>query len=191
MVESLAEVLVPPPGTQETSGFSGIPTSVDIFRYLDARGIGYERMDHPAVFTCDEAERVLPLLPAASRTKNVFLRDRKGRRHFLVVVGYGKSIDLGALSALLGADRLTLGSPRRLQECLGVDPGSVTLLGLVNDAQHQVEVVLDTEVAGADVLACHPLINTSTLLIPRAGLQCFLQSTGHAMRVEHVPTRKL
>ena len=162
---------------------------MDIIRYLDDLGIRHERIDHPAVYTCEEAEKTIMLLPREGRTKNVFLRDRKGRRHFLVVVGYGRSIDLAALSQLLGVDRLALGSARRLQECLGVEPGSVTLLGLVHDTQQAVEVVLDREVARASLLACHPLVNTSTLLISQEDMQRFFAATGHVARVEDVPFR--
>ena len=60
---------------------------MDIFRFLEENGIAYERCDHPAVFTCEEAERVVPPMEGA-KTKNLFVRDKKGRRHFLVVVGY-------------------------------------------------------------------------------------------------------
>ena len=108
---------------------------MDIYEFLARHGVEYQRYDHPAVFTCAEAERLVPPMEAA-RTKNVFLRDRKGARHFLVVVGYHKSIDLKALAPLIQADRLNLGSPERLMKYLGVTPGSVTILGLAHDADH-------------------------------------------------------
>ena len=70
----------------------------DIYAFLTQNDIAYQRQDHPAVFTCEEALRLVPPLPGA-KTKNLFLRDRKGRRHFLVVVGYEKAVDLKAWSS--------------------------------------------------------------------------------------------
>jgi len=103
---------------------------MDIYQFLTENNIPYERYDHPPVFTCEEADRLVPELPAA-KTKNLFLRDRRGRRHFLVVVGYEKVIDLKGLSPLLGVSKLSLASSERLKRFLGVDPGAVTILGVV------------------------------------------------------------
>jgi len=102
--------------------------AVDIYRYLSEHGIDYERHDHPPVFTCEEADRLVPELPAA-KTKNLFLRDKKGRRHLLVVVGYEKAVDLKALSSILGISGLSLASPERLKKYLGVDPGRLRFWG--------------------------------------------------------------
>lgn len=149
--------------------------------------IQVDRYEHPPVFTCEEAERWVPSMDAAP-TKNLFLRDRKGRRHFLVVVGYEKSVDLKALSALLDVDRLVLGSSRRLDEYLGVEPGSVTILGLLNDRNRGVELVLDVPIAEANRLRCHPLVNTATWSVAQADLRRFLQVTGHPLRVLDIPS---
>lgn len=127
-------------------------------------------------------------MPAA-KTKNLFLRDRKGKRHFLVVVGYHKSVDLKALSPLLESDRLVLGSAERLQEHLGVEPGSVTILALANDTEHRVEVVFDADIAAAESLRCHPLVNTATLSIQRDGIERFLAATGHSLQILDIPAR--
>lgn len=160
----------------------------DLYSFLELNKIPYERYDHPPVYTCEEARRLVPAMDAAE-TKNVFLRDRKGTRHFLVVVNYDKSVDLKALAPLLGTDRLTLGSPERLLTHLGVEPGSVTILGLFKDCKQAVEVVFDEDIAQADSLRCHPLVNTATLAIPREGILRFLEATGHALRVVNVPAR--
>lgn len=163
---------------------------MNIYHFLEQHGIGYERHDHPPVFTCEEAERLVPDIPAA-KTKNVFLRDRPGRRHFLVVVGYEKSVDLKALAPLLEASKLSLGSPERLARHLGVEPGSVTILALANDTARAVEVVFDEPIAAADSLRCHPLVNTATLAISQACIRRFLEATGHPLRVLDVPASKL
>ncbi|MBI3927968.1 MAG: prolyl-tRNA synthetase associated domain-containing protein [Armatimonadetes bacterium] len=160
-----------------------------IYDFLERHGIRYQRCDHLPVYTCEEAERLVPELPG-TRTKNLFLRDRKGKRHFLVSVGYEKQVDLKALCGALGADKLSLGSPERLEKYLGVEPGSVTLLGVVNDRESPaVEVVLDRVLWEAPALCCHPLVNTATLVIPIQDVRRLLELTGHTPRVIDVPER--
>ena len=161
---------------------------MDIYRFLADHDVEYDRHDHPPVFTCEEAERLVPDLPAA-KTKNLFLRDRKGRRHFLVVVGYEKAVDLKALCPLLGVKKLGFAPPARLERYLGVEPGAVSILGLVNDAEGEVEVIVDEALWGAEALRCHPLVNTSTLVISRDDVQRFLETTGHQPRILDVPGR--
>jgi Ala-tRNA(Pro) deacylase len=161
---------------------------MDVYQFLADHDIEYERYDHPPVFTCEEAERLVPDMPAA-KTKNLFLRDRNGRRHFLVVVGYEKSVDLKGLTSLLGVRKLGFASPERLKRYLGVDPGSVSILGLVNDVDQVVEVIVDESLWGAEAFRCHPLVNTSTLAISRDDVQRFLEITGHRVRILDVPGR--
>ncbi len=160
----------------------------DIYAFLNTHGLRYERCDHPAVFTVEESKRLVPTLPGA-HTKNLFLRDQKGLRHFLVVVGHDTRVDLKALAPVLGATKLSLGSPERLRTHLGIEPGSVSLLALVNDAAKAVEVFIDRPLWQADALQCHPLVNTTTLVIPRADVERFIQATGHEYRLVTVPGR--
>jgi Ala-tRNA(Pro) deacylase len=160
----------------------------DIYAFLDSHGISYERHDHAPVFTVDDVQRLLRPL-GGTQTKNLFLRDEKGRRHFLVVVGHDKQVDLRRLSATIGSTKLSFGSPDRLKKHLGIDPGSVSLLALINDPAHTVEVCLDREVWNTNSLCCHPLVNTATLVVPREGLERFLEATGHRYQVIEVPAR--
>ncbi|NIQ39405.1 MAG: prolyl-tRNA synthetase associated domain-containing protein [Proteobacteria bacterium] len=159
---------------------------MDIYQFLADHSIEYTRHDHPPVFTCEEADRLVPELPAA-KTKNLFLRDKKGRRHFLAVVGYEKVVDLLAFSALLGVSKLSLASPERLKRYLGVDPGAVTILGVVNDLEKSVEVIFDEDLWRSEAFRCHPLVNTSTLVISREDLKRLLHITGHKVRVVRIP----
>jgi Ala-tRNA(Pro) deacylase len=161
---------------------------MDIYQFLADHDIEYKRHDHPPVYTCEEALRLVPPLPAA-KTKNLFLRDRKGRRHFLVAVGYEKAVDLKALAPLLGVRKLGFASAERLQRYLGVDPGSVSILGLVHDVNQEVEVIVDKDLWEAKAFQCHPLVNTSTLVISRDHIQRLLEITGHPVRVLDVPGR--
>jgi len=161
---------------------------MEIFDFLDQQGIHYERCDHPAVFTCEEAERFVPPLPGA-KVKNLFVTDKKGRRHFLVMVGYDTSVDLKALGGLLGAGGLRMASAKRLQARLGVTPGSVTPLALINDSDGAVQVVIDDKIWEAQAVLCHPLVNTSTLVVSSGDFRRFLDVTDHGARVLSVPAR--
>ena len=117
------------------------------------------------------------------------MRDGKGRRHFLIVVGWEKQVDLKALGGVLAVKKLGMASPERLQRYLGVDPGAGTVLGVLNDAGRQVEVLFDAAVWQAEALQCHPLVNTATLSISREGIACFLEQLGQPYRVLDVPAR--
>ncbi len=162
---------------------------VDFYQYLDEHQIEYERYDHPPVYTVDDVKRLVPPLPAA-KTKNLFLRDHKGRRHFLVIVPADKRVDIKALNALIGASRLSFGSADRLKKFLGVDPGSVTIFALVNDPEHSVELIIDEILWTQQAFQFHPLINTATLVISNDNFKRFLASTGHDVRTLGVPSQK-
>ncbi len=157
--------------------------------WLDTQQIPYQRFDHPAVFTCDEAARDVPAEADGVQTKNLFLRDRKGHRHWLVITSCERTVDLAALAPVIGADRLNLASPERLLAHLGLTPGAVTVFGVVHDPDHAVQVVIDRVVWEAARWRCHPLVNTSTLLLERAAVERFLAVTGHEAHVVDVPTR--
>lgn len=155
-------------------------TMTDIYQILSELAIPYTRYDHPAVFTVEESEQVCGDIPVA-HTKNLFLRNRKGDKHFLVVVSITKRADLKKLEALL-EEKVSFASPERLLKYLGVTPGSVTLLGLVNDVDREVSVIIDKELWENEILGMHPLINTATLGIKRTDLERFLAARGNHVR---------
>ena len=161
--------------------------NIDIYKFLSDHNISYEKFDHPAVYTCDEAEKLCPKMPGIP-IKNLFLRDRDGKKHFLVVVGYEKNVDLKALKDVLGVSKLGFASPERLQKYLGVEPGSVTLLGLANDIDKFVQVFIDEKLWGQS-FQCHPLVNTATLVISNEGIKKFFESTNHNFNLINVPAR--
>lgn len=171
-----------------TYQYASLRMIMDIYRFLTEHSIEYERVDHPPVFTCEEAEQLVPPMPGAD-TKNLFVRDKKGRRHFLVVVGYDKAVDLKSLSSALGVSNLSFASSDRLKRYLGIEPGAVSLLAIVNDSETAVEVILDADLWKATVLRCHPLVNTSTLSINRTDIERILEITGHHYTVLTVPER--
>jgi Ala-tRNA(Pro) deacylase len=162
---------------------------MDIEAYFRLHGINAARHEHPAVMTVEESERLVPKLPGA-KTKNLFLRDRKGQRHFLVTAPHDRPVDLNALGEGLGAGKLGFASPERLLKHLGITPGSVSLLALFNDREHAVEFVIDRGLWEAEAVQAHPLVNTATMVISHADLERFLAATGHAPRVIDVPVAK-
>jgi Ala-tRNA(Pro) deacylase len=164
-------------------------TADDLCHFLSQNQITFQRCDHPAVYTCAEAEALVPQMPGA-KSKNLFLCDDKGRQHFLVVVPAEKQVDLKALSQALEIKKLRFASPKRLERHLGLTPGAVTLLAVVNDPVHAVTVVVDAAIWAADALLCHPLVNTSTLCLALGEIKRLLEVTGHRPQVVDVPARK-
>ncbi|MEP6656370.1 MAG: prolyl-tRNA synthetase associated domain-containing protein [Betaproteobacteria bacterium] len=150
--------------------------------FLKEHGIDPPRHEHPAVMTVAESERLVPPLPGA-KTKNLFLRDKKGTRHFLATVPHDAVVDLNALGVAIGAGRLGFASPARLAHHLGITPGAVSLLALCNDTTRQVEFIIDETLWEAPALQAHPLVNTATMILTHADLERFLAATGHVPRV--------
>ncbi|MCE9953327.1 prolyl-tRNA synthetase associated domain-containing protein [Aeromonas allosaccharophila] len=157
-----------------------------IYSLLDQLAIPYQRFDHPPVFTCEEASRLLPDLPAA-KTKNLFLRDPKSERLFLVVSPEAIRVDLKGLAVMLGVKRLSFGSPERLDAVLGLTPGSVTLLAMVHDSERAVELVVDEAIWQAEQVQCHPLVNTATLIIRLDDVRRLLTHLGRKATVMRLP----
>ena len=160
-----------------------------IEQLLATHDIPFTRYDHDAVHTCDDVARLVPAEAPGVQTKNLFLRDHRGRRHWLLVTSCEKAVDLKGVAPLIGADHLSLASPERLMTYLGLTPGSVTVLGLAHDTAHAVDLVVDREVWGADAWRVHPLVNTATLVVAGADVRRFLGVTGHTPQVIDVPVR--
>ena len=151
-----------------------------VCRALDAMEIRYEHYTHPPVFTAEEAAEHWAGIPAA-RVKNLFLRNKKGNRHYLVILEIGKQADLRHLVKIIGDDRLSFGSPERLMSTMGLTPGSVSPFGLLNDVAHAVRVIVDEDLRHVERLIFHPNINTASLTISIADFERFL-----AARENHV-----
>ncbi|KAK3606783.1 hypothetical protein CHS0354_018377 [Potamilus streckersoni] len=128
----------------------------ELLAFLDECGINYRLERHEAVYTVEQSDRIQTGL-SGKGTKNLFLRDKKGTRNFLVVADKHKQADLKALTQVLKADRLSFGSPERLKDALGILPGSVTVLSCINDTDKRVELYIDRDIWEADSITCHPL----------------------------------
>jgi Ala-tRNA(Pro) deacylase len=152
-----------------------------VYDALSQLDIRYERYQHPPVFTVEQANQHWAGIEA-SHCKNLFLRNKKGTTHYLVIVEHTKQADLGRLVARLGDDRLSFASPERLLKHLGLTPGSVSPFGLINDRERRVQVVIDADLKASERIAFHPNVNTATIVLAWTDFQRFLASCGNPVR---------
>lgn len=153
-----------------------------VYAALDALGIGYERYEHPPVFTSEDASKHWDPIPG-TQCKNLFLRNKKGDRHYLVILEISKRADLKDLVKVVADDRLSFGSPDRLLAKLGLTPGSVSPFGLINDAEGSVRVIIDRDLRDKDRLIFHPNINTASVIVSWADLEKFLATRANPVRI--------
>lgn len=156
-------------------------TRQDLLARLAELGIETHTVEHEAVFTVAESSKLERELPGG-HTKNLFLKDKKGRLFLVVALG-STHIDLKGLHKKLGCDRLSFGKPDLLMEVLGVPPGSVTPFALINDQARRVTVILDAGMMRHERLNYHPLENTATTNIAREDLVRFIGACGFEPRV--------
>ena len=142
--------------------------------------IPFTRHEHPPVATVEAAERHWAGIDA-THCKNLFLRNQKGNRHYLVILVAAKKADLQAVAEQIGDGKLSFASPERLMTRLGLTPGSVSPFGLIHDREHHVRVVLDRDLKTAARVSFHPNINTVTLTIAYGDFQKFLDASGNVV----------
>jgi Ala-tRNA(Pro) deacylase len=156
-----------------------MPTSPeDLLTYLASLSIDASTVEHPPLHTVEDSQALRGDIPGA-HTKNLFVKDKKGRL-FLLVLSETTQIDLKRVHEKIGAQgRVSFGSAELLEEAWGVQPGAVTPFGAINDKGQRVRVVLDETMMRHDRLNFHPLVNTRTTGLASADLVKFLRSTGH------------
>ena len=154
-----------------------LTTKDAILARLEALGIEAATTHHPPVFTVEEAQIHTRHLPGG-HCKNLFLKDKKDRL-WLVTCLDEQRVDLNRLSRLLGAARFSFGRAELLREVLGVTPGAVTPLAIVNDEAGRVTHVIDAGLLAHEVVNCHPLRNDATTAIRSDDLLRFVRATGH------------
>lgn len=148
-------------------------TPDSLFAHLESIGIPFERFHHVPVFTVAEANQVSEAIPGL-HTRNLFLKDKKGNM-VLVTLGHETPIDLKKLSDLLVMGRFSFGSPERLWNHLGVRPGSVTPLAILNNIERNIRMVLDAQMMGFDRINVHPLDNSMTVSLNPQDLMTILE----------------
>ena len=161
-----------------------MPASPDeLFAFLDRLGIAHTTVAHPPLFTVEQSQALRGTIPGG-HTKNLFVKDKKDKV-FLLVAPEDSAIELKSMHRLLGASgRFSFGSADLMRELLGVEPGSVTPFGAINDTASKVNIVLDAAMMNHAILNYHPLVNNMTTSIASADLVKFLQATGHNPRIE-------
>jgi len=159
------------------------PEEVPVVERLRDLGIAFERHEHPPVATVEQAAEHWAGIDAA-HCKNLFLRNQKGDRHYLLILEHSKKADLRAVANQIGDGKLSFGSPERLLKHLGLTPGSVSPFGLIHDSTHSVRVVVDRDLQSAARISFHPNINTATLVVSRDDFARFLAACGN--RVQYI-----
>jgi Ala-tRNA(Pro) deacylase len=152
-----------------------------VYSVLDAMGIAYTAHEHPAIFTSEQAAQGWKDVPGTG-IKNLFLRNKKGDRHYLVILPVDKLADLRQLVKAIGDDRLSFGSPDRLRDHLGVTPGSVSVFGLMHEASRAVHVIVDEALRSSERLIFHPNDNTASVSISVGDFERFLESRPNHVR---------
>ena len=147
-----------------------------LLAWMAEHGVDQTTHDHPAVFTVDEGHEIKASMPGA-HTKNLFLKDKKSRL-WLISARQDTVIDLKAAPRTIGSDRVSFGNETLMYETLGVRPGSVTALGLINDTEHQVRFVIDKRLWEAEIVNFHPLTNTATTALDQAAFRRFMSEIG-------------
>ena len=140
-----------------------------MYDFLDSLGIEYKRADHEALMTMEACEAVDQLL-GAQICKNLFLCNRQETAFYLLMIPDTKVFHTKDLSAQIGSARLSFAKPEYMEKFLDITPGSVSVLGLMNDKEHQVKLLIDEEVLNSEYFGCHPCINTSSLRMRTADL---------------------
>jgi Ala-tRNA(Pro) deacylase len=148
---------------------------------LAEMGIAYTRYEHPPIASAEAGEQYWAGIDAA-HCKNLFMRNQKGTKHYLVILPYQKRANLRTVADQIGDGKLSFGSPDRLMKHLGVSPGSVSPFGLIHDPDHSVRVAIDRDLRTADRISFHPNINTATLVLAFSDFQRFLESCGNPIQ---------
>ncbi len=152
-----------------------------VYDLLAGLGIVYDRREHPPVYTVEEAERHWAGISGA-HCKNLFLRNKKGNHHYLVILLGSKKADLRRLEQELSEDRLSFASPERLLRCLGLQAGAVSPFGLINDLAKEVRVVIDQELRTYSRVNFHPNVNTATVGLSFLDFEKFLTWCGNTVQ---------
>ena len=154
------------------------PEETAVYESLESLGISFERHEHPPVFTVEQALEHWAGIDAV-HCKNLFLRNKKGDRHYLLVAAHTTAVDIGAIAGRIGESRLSFASAERLAAHLGLTPGAVSPFGLINDASRSVHVIMDGALRTAGRIGFHPNVNTATVVLAFADFERFLEARGN------------
>ena len=156
---------------------------VRVYDLLDSLGVTYQRIDHEPAMTmeaCAEIDRVLD----ATICKNLLLCNRQCTSFYLLMLPGEKSFKTSTFSKTIGSSRLSFADPQYMEEFLDITPGSVSVMGLMNDKDHRVELIMDEDILKGEYIGFHPCINTSSLRLKTADLmEKIIPAMGHEPRI--------
>ena len=154
--------------------------------WLAKHDIHYILHTHSAVFTVPEAKIHCGHIPGI-HCKNLFLKNKKNNQLYLVTLPHEKRLDLNLFRKSVSAPKIRFAEPEDLRETLGITPGAVSPIGLVNDINNKVIFFVDEQIWNAEEICCHPNVNTETLQIPRIDFQKLIRATGTSMEIKKLP----
>ena len=152
---------------------------VELYQLLEKLEIQFEYHEHPPLATIEDA-KIHWKNYKSGRCKNIFFRNHKGDRHYLVILEYLRQLNIRDLEKRLKQGKLTFASDQRLKKYLGVEPGSVSPFGLINDAVKHVHLFIDEKLNEFDRLTFHPNVNTASLVVSKSDFLKFLEYTGNS-----------
>ncbi len=150
----------------------------ELYKILNEQNISFEYYEHPAAPTIEEAKKYWKDL-VATHCKNIFFRNHKGNRHYLVVLEHTNQLAIRELELKLKQGKLSFASPKRMLKYLGLTPGSVSPFGLINDKENHVHVFLDENLKKSETISFHPNLNTASIVISYTDFEHFLNSVGN------------
>ena len=159
---------------------------IRVYDMLDKLGIEYERVDHEAAMTMEACEAIDVAL-GTLMCKNLFLCNRQKTAFYLLLMPGDKKFKTKELSNQIGSARLSFAEAEDMLKYLDIQPGAVSVMGLMNDKDHQVRLLVDEDVKAGEYIGCHPCVNTSSLKIKTSDIfDKFLPATGHVAEIVHL-----
>ena len=164
-----------------------LPKEIRVYDLLDSLGISYERVDHEAAMTMEVCAAIDEVLEATI-CKNLLLCNRQGTAFYLLMLPGNKVFKTSVLSKQIGSSRLSFASAEAMAEFLDITPGSVSVMGLMNDHENRVQLLMDQDVLKGEYIGCHPCINTSSLRFLSSDLiEKILPAMGHEPTYVELP----
>jgi Ala-tRNA(Pro) deacylase len=151
----------------------------EVYQTLEKLDIKFDYHEHPPVPTVEEASRYWAGIDSA-HCKNLFFRNHKGNRHYMVVFDYRQTLNIRDLEQRLKQGKLSFASPKRMMKYLGLEPGSVSPFGLIHDTENHVHLFIDKNLEEAHHISFHPNLNTASLVISQADFRKYLQHIGNS-----------
>lgn len=150
---------------------------MDIKKYLESKGISFKIFTHPPVYTVEEAKKYSKNIKGM-HSKNLFLKDKKSKQFYLVIIPENKKVSMDALGIAVN-NKLKFANEDNMKDLLGLTSGAVSPFGLINDKENKVEVIIDKAVWESEYVSFHPNINTETLQLKKEDFHKYIESIGN------------